>query len=90
MTLAVMSRASLGHAGRPLHAGPWLTAAYLALIAAVATRFAAGLLPGAVWLLHLSAALWIGAFGGFAVLYWPVLTRPRLAKKRPSGPLRAE
>ncbi len=88
MTLAVMSRASLGHTGRALHAGPGLTSCYLAIAGAVAARLAAG-----VWgqdgLLHLSAALWMLGFGGFAVLYWPVLTGPRVAKKPVSGAARA-
>lgn len=84
MTLAVMTRASLGHAGRPLHAGRGVTATYLALILAVMARFTAGLLPGQVWLLHLAATLWILGFGGFAVIYWPILTRPRSAPKKPS------
>lgn len=88
MTLGVMSRASLGHAGRPLHAGKWLSAAYLALIAAAITRFAAGLMPGEAWMVHLSAALWIAGFGTFAVLYWPILTRPKLTAKRLSGTAR--
>ena len=83
MTLAVMSRASLGHAGRPLHAGPGVTAVYLALILAVVARVAAGFAPGAVWLLHLSALAWIISFGGFTAIYWPILTRPRTARKQP-------
>ncbi|MEG4643765.1 NnrS family protein [Paracoccus sp. P2] len=85
MTLAVMSRASLGHSGRALHAGRGTTALYLALTASVALRLLAGLLPAQVWLLHLSGTLWVLAFGGFALLYLPVLARPRVAKKPVSG-----
>lgn len=77
MTLAIMTRASLGHAGRPLHAGPGVTALYLLLIISVLARFAAGLAPGAMGLLHLAGGAWIAAFGGFALLYWPILTGPR-------------
>lgn len=77
MTLAVMSRASLGHAGLPLTAGRGVTWLYLALILSIIARFAAALLPGTVWLLHLAATGWILAFGGFAVLYWSILTKPR-------------
>lgn len=84
MTLAVMSRASLGHAGRPLRAGPGLSAAYLLLLAGVCLRFAAGLAPGQAWLLHLSAALWIMGFAGFTLMFWPILTRPRDGAKRVS------
>lgn len=89
MTLAVMGRAALGHTGRPLHAGGWLTACYLALTASVVVRLAAGFVPGTMGLLHLAAVLWIGAFGGFSILFWPVLTGPRLAKKAVSGKARA-
>ncbi|MDK8875186.1 NnrS family protein [Paracoccus sp. SSJ] len=85
MTLAVMSRASLGHSGRALHAGPGTTALYLALLGSVVLRLLAGLLPAQVWLLHLSGTLWLLAFGGFALLYLPVLARPRVAKKPVSG-----
>lgn len=81
MTLAVMSRASLGHTGRPLHAGLALSACYLALALSVVTRLAAGIWPG---LLHLSATLWILAFAGYVILYWPILTGPRLARKTAS------
>lgn len=77
MTLAVMTRASLGHAGRPLHATRPITALYIALILAVVARFAAGGFPGQIWMLHLAAYAWIAAFGGFAILYWPILARQR-------------
>lgn len=86
MTLAVMTRAALGHAGRPLHATTPIAGLYLLLVIAVIARLLAGALPGAVWLLHLSATAWILAWGGFAVIYWPILTRPRAAPKRPSAP----
>ena len=77
MTLAIMTRASLGHAGRPLHAGRAVTALYLLLILSVLARFVAGVMPGNMGLLHLAAAAWIAAFGGFAILYWRILTCPR-------------
>ena len=76
MTLAVMTRATLGHTGRALHAGPGTVAIYGAVIAAVALRLAAGLWP-AMALYHLSAGLWVAAFLGFAVIYGPLLLRPK-------------
>lgn len=82
MTLAVMTRASLGHAGRPLHAKRPITALYAALIVAVMARFAAGAFPTQSWLLYLAACAWIVAFAGFAVIYWPILTRPKAAPRR--------
>jgi uncharacterized protein involved in response to NO len=80
MTLAVMTRATLGHTGRDLTAGAGTTAIYLALLAAVAARRAAGLWPGEAGVLHaISGLAWIGAFGGFAALYGPLLLRPKPA-----------
>jgi uncharacterized protein involved in response to NO len=84
MTLAVMTRASLGHSGRAMTAGPGTTAIYACAVLAAVARVADGLAGAPAGLLHLSAVLWIIAFGGFAVLYWPVLTRPRaMAPRRP-------
>ena len=78
MTLAVMTRATLGHTGRALTAGPGTTALYLLLIAAVMARLGAGLFPGIGQDLHLLSGLcWIGAFGGFVALYGPLLLRAR-------------
>lgn len=89
MTLAVMGRAALGHTGRGLHADRWLAACYIALTLSVLARFISGFMPGVMGLLHLAALLWILAFGGFSVLFWPVFTGPRLSKKAVSGKVRA-
>ncbi|MCP3970258.1 MAG: NnrS family protein [Rhodobacteraceae bacterium] len=83
MTLAVMTRASLGHSGRELTAGPAEVAIYLAILTAASARVAAGF-GGPDWLLHLAATAWIGGFGLFALRYWPILTRARTAAKKPS------
>lgn len=83
MTLAVMTRASLGHTGRPLHAGPAVAGLYLSLALAVLARLGAAL-GGPEWLLHLAATGWILAFGGFAVIYFPILALPRPDRKKPS------
>lgn len=78
MTLAVMTRATLGHTGRALTAGAGTTMLYLALVAAVIARLAAGIWPMQAALLHsLSGLAWLGAFGGFAALYGPLLLRPK-------------
>jgi uncharacterized protein involved in response to NO len=88
MTLAVMTRASLGHAGLPLSAGRGVMALYLALIGSVLARFLAGFAPGAPWLLHLAATLWIAGFAGFAVLYWAILTHPKAERRRANAAAR--
>lgn len=81
MTLAMMTRASLGHTGRALQAGWAETAIFgLALLAALA-RITAGL-TGSGWLLEASGLAWVAAFALFAVAYWPVLTQPRVAAKK--------
>lgn len=79
LILAVMSRASLGHTGRTLQAGPGLTLAYALVFIGALVRVltSVGLLEG-IWPIHLSAALWAGGFVLFAALYFPILTRPRL------------
>jgi uncharacterized protein involved in response to NO len=78
MTLAVMTRASLGHAGRPLTADRWTSAIYALVVTAALARIAAGTSLGGPTLQHLAATLWVLAFGGFAVAYWPVLTKQRM------------
>lgn len=79
MTLAVMTRASLGHTGRALYAGWGTQILYAALLLAVMTRIGAALVPQ--WnlvLLLVAASAWLVAFLGFAAIYGPALVRPRL------------
>ena len=78
MTLAVMTRATLGHTGRDLRAGVGTIVVYLAVIAATLLRFLAGFLPDQAALIYvLSAGAWSLAFLGFSVIYGPLLLRPR-------------
>lgn len=77
MTLAVMTRATLGHTGAPLQASAGTTALYLAMPLALALRLAAPISsdPGTM---HLASGLvWILAFVGFIALYGPRLLRAR-------------
>ncbi len=63
MTLAVMSRATLGHTGQSLSAGAGLTLAYLLVTAASLLRLSASLWDGAFLPLVTAAAIaWIAAF----------------------------
>jgi uncharacterized protein involved in response to NO len=79
MILGVMTRVSLGHSGRVLHADGVTTLLYGAVLAAGIVRVAAAFATAlAMPLLSLSAALWVAAFLIFALRYWPILTRPRL------------
>jgi uncharacterized protein involved in response to NO len=73
MTLAVMTRASLGHTGMPLAASAGTQIIYGLVLVGALARVVAALL-GSMPLLHTSALLWIAAFAGFAVVYGPLLT----------------
>jgi uncharacterized protein involved in response to NO len=74
MTLAVMSRASLGHTGQPLTASIATQAIYLAIVAAAVARICAVIEPAhSVPLLHIAAFGWAAAFLGFALSYGPTL-----------------
>jgi uncharacterized protein involved in response to NO len=77
MTLAVMTRASLGHTGRPLTATLPTQLIYLAALVAALTRITAAFGVAREPLLHVSAAAWVMAFVGFVIVYAPLLIRPR-------------
>jgi uncharacterized protein involved in response to NO len=79
LIVGVMTRVSAGHTGRPLRLVPYAVTLYVAITASALARLlvAFGVLgqqPG----LLLAALAWSIAFGGFAALYWPVLSRPRV------------
>lgn len=78
MTLAVMTRATRGHTGRELSAGPDTAALYVALLVAVIARLASGMWLPAGHALHVVAGLaWIAAFGGFTLLYGRMMWQRR-------------
>ena len=78
MTLAVMTRATLGHTGQALAAGPATVAIYVSIGLATLVRVCAGYWPEAVFWLHPLAGLaFVLAFMGFALAYGPALLRPR-------------
>ena len=79
MILAVMTRASLGHTGRPLKVHVSIAFAYGLLALAILVRvFGSAFLP-----LHyasvvlMAGVLWIAAFIPYLVVYLPILLRPR-------------
>lgn len=76
MTLAMMTRATLGHTGRALAASTATQLIYGAVIVATLARVllefdSALMLP----LLYVAAMSWIAAFAGFAVIYGRMLAR---------------
>jgi uncharacterized protein involved in response to NO len=78
MTLAVMTRASLGHTGQSLEAGAATQAIYAGAFFAAVLRIIAAFAPSLV-LLHLAGLAWVAAFAGFALAYGPLLVRARRA-----------
>lgn len=79
MTLAIMSRAALGHSGRKLVAPRPVVASYLLVsVAAVLRAIGPTILPSFYNELMLAAsAAWITAFALFTIVYAPILTTPR-------------
>src|SRR5262249_54766664 len=74
MTLAVMTRATLGHTGRPLAASVGTQLIYACVLVAALARIAAAF-GGTYALLHVAAFAWVAAFGGFVIAYGPLLLR---------------
>jgi uncharacterized protein involved in response to NO len=84
MTLAVMSRATLGHSGQQLTASVATQAIYAAIIVAALSRICAVIEPAhSEPLLHLAALAWAGAFFGFAVSFGPLLAGAGRGKSEP-------
>jgi len=79
MTLAVMTRASLGHTGRALKASALTVSVYVAVVASAVLRIVAGTVAnGAFGLIELAGLAWIVGFTLFVALYAPILVRARL------------
>ena len=82
MTIAVMSRATLGHTGRPLTVPKAIAGAY-ALVALAALVRSAGvvLAPQHYFtMMFLAGGLWVAAFVIFIAVYAPIVMSPRLQK----------
>jgi uncharacterized protein involved in response to NO len=74
MTLAVMSRASLGHTGRVLAASMPTQFIYGAIVVAALARICAAILPDQMMtFLPIAGFAWVFAFAGFALVYAKVL-----------------
>jgi uncharacterized protein involved in response to NO len=75
MTLAIMTRASLGHTGQPLTASRSIVVIYLCAGAAAIARIAAALDVEPRIMLYIAAVFWILAFWGFSAVFAPLLLR---------------
>lgn len=81
MTLAVMSRAVLGHSDLPLVAPKRVAVAYLLIALAAVLRISGSLGP-VEWYFAaviVSGALWIAAFALFLSAVWPIVTSVKAA-----------
>ncbi|MBR1208504.1 MULTISPECIES: NnrS family protein [unclassified Bradyrhizobium] len=78
MTIAVMTRASLGRTGQALAASPATQAVYASIIVAALARICAAVDPTySIPLLMIAGIAWTGAFLGFALAYTPLLCSAR-------------
>jgi uncharacterized protein involved in response to NO len=79
MILAVMSRVSLGHTGRPLVVSRAIAVAYVLLTASTVLRvFGIAMFPGHYLLtVSVSGLAWMLCFAIFVVVYTPILWKPR-------------
>ncbi len=81
MTLAVMTRAALGHTGRAIKAARPVAAAYaLVALSALLRGFGTALIPSHYFtVITLAGLCWMAAFVLFTFSYAPILTGPPLA-----------
>jgi uncharacterized protein involved in response to NO len=78
MTIAVMTRATLGHTGQALSASIATQLVYASIVVAALARVCAALEPAhSVPLLIVASVAWAGAFLGFALVYAQLLCRTR-------------
>ena len=78
MTLAVMTRATLGHTGQALRASVATQVIYVAIIVGALARISAVVWPAyMVVLLHVAACGWAIAFLGYAIAFGPLILGSR-------------
>jgi uncharacterized protein involved in response to NO len=83
MTLAVMTRATLGHTGQLLRAGAATQAIYALVLVGALLRVTAAF-TGSLVLIELAGVAWIGGFTLFVLLFGPLLAmrKPAWAQAR--------
>lgn len=88
MTVSVMSRASLGHSGRPLVAPSAMVVAYVLLPVAALVRWLGGVNAWSLYtpLVLLSGLIWCFAFALVLGVFWPILTQPRAPRSPDTSP----
>jgi uncharacterized protein involved in response to NO len=80
MILAMISRVTLGHTGRPLRPPRAMSAAFAFILSGAAVRvLVPALLPAFTqWGVGLAGLLWLAAYGVYCVYYAPMLLTPRV------------
>jgi uncharacterized protein involved in response to NO len=81
LTIAMMARVSLGHTGRKLTVGSWMSISFLSIAGAYVCRVLFPIfVPSAshYFSYQLSIAFWLFGNGIFVALYLPILTRARV------------
>ena len=78
MTLAVMTRASLGHTGRRKHAGPLTVCIYLLVNLGAMVRVFGPSVDSSPIILGFAAMCWSASYLLFALVYGPFLLRPNI------------
>lgn len=81
LIMAMMARVSLGHTGRQLTVGTWMSISFLSITGAYVCRVLLPIfIPSAshYWSYLLSIAFWLLGYGIFVALYLPILTRARV------------
>jgi len=82
MIMAVMTRATLGHTGRELHANAPTVALYGCVTTGALLRVAASLGIGPhAWILDISGTFWAAGLVLFLAAYGPMLWRPRAGEQ---------
>lgn len=78
MTLAVMTRATLGHTGRSLTADVPTVGIFLGIVLAALSRIAGAVVPEIGFVaIHVAATAWVVSFLTFVIAYGPMLVLPR-------------
>lgn len=78
MTLAVMTRATLGHTGQPLQAGRATQTIYALVLMSALLRIGASF-TGSMALIEFAGVLWVAGFSVFVMLYGPLLVNRKPA-----------
>jgi len=80
LTLGMMARVSIGHTGRPMQAHPLMGWAFALAAGAALVRVGLPLLWPRYYVqwVNLAGWLWLGAFVPFVVIYFPMLSKPRV------------